>query len=116
MRTVGQALLVGIMAFAVATGLVRVAEAQPPIRIGATYAQTGSLAAMGQNQRRGAQLCVKHANNNGGVLGRRVELLAEDDQSSGNVAAGLYERLITRDKADAVLGPYSSPSPRPLPT
>ena len=41
-----------------------VAEAQPPIRIGASVAQTGTSAPMGQNQLRGYQLCVKHLNDN----------------------------------------------------
>jgi branched-chain amino acid transport system substrate-binding protein len=94
-----------LLAWAVAP----VTEAQPPIRIGATYAKTGSLAAPGQNQRRGAELCVKHANEKGGLLGRRIELLVEDDQSSGSTAAALYEKLIDRDKVDAIFGPYSSP-------
>jgi branched-chain amino acid transport system substrate-binding protein len=90
-------------------GSAPVAQAQPPIRVGATYAQTGSLAAPGQNMMRGSQLCIKHANDKGGVLGRRIELLVEDDRSDGRTAAAIYEKLITRDKVDAVLGLYSSP-------
>jgi branched-chain amino acid transport system substrate-binding protein len=58
---------------------------------------------------RGSQLCIKHANDKGGVLGRRIELLVEDDRSDGPTAAAIYEKLITRDKVDAVLGLYSSP-------
>jgi branched-chain amino acid transport system substrate-binding protein len=38
------------------------AEAQAPIRIGASLAQTGAFAALGQNTLRGYQLCVKHMN------------------------------------------------------
>ena len=85
------------------------APAQQPIRIGASLSQSGAFAALGQNQLRGYQLCVKHANEKGGVLGRRIELLVEDDQSQGAAAVGIYEKLITQDKVDAVLGPYSSP-------
>ena len=94
---------------ALAWAVAPVAEAQPPIRIGATTAQTGALAALGQNQLRGYQLCVKHTNDKGGVLGRRLELVAEDDRSEPATAARIYEKLIARDKVDAVLGPYSSP-------
>ena len=86
-----------------------VVEAQPPIRIGASMSQSGSLAVPGQNQLRGYQLCVKHANEKAGVLGRRIELHVEDDQSKGPTAAAVYEKLITQDKVDAILGPYSSP-------
>jgi branched-chain amino acid transport system substrate-binding protein len=90
-----------LIAAVVATGLSLVAdpraEAQPPLRIGASFSETGSLAAMGRNVHRGVQLCVKHANDKGGVLGRRIELLVEDDQSEGATAAAIYEKLITQD-------------------
>ena len=97
------ALLIVSLAFLATTG-----DAQQPLRIGASLSQTGSLAALGQNLLRGYQLCVKHANEKGGVLGRRIELLVEDDQSKARTAAAIYEKLITHDKVDAILGPYSS--------
>jgi len=85
------------------------AQAQQPIRIGASLSQTGAFAELGQNQLRGYQLCVKQANEKGGVLGRQLELVFEDDQSQAPVAVRIYEKLITQDKVDAILGPYSSP-------
>ncbi len=89
--------------------LAAAAEAQPPIRIGASVSQTGTYAALGQNQLRGYQLCVKHTNEKAGVLGRGLELIAEDDRSEPATAARIYEKLITQNKVEAVLGPYSSP-------
>lgn len=85
------------------------ARAESPIRIGASMAQTGSLATPGQTMLRGYRLRVRHANDKGGVLGRRIELVVEDDRSTGATAAALYEKLIVQDKVDAILGPYSSP-------
>jgi branched-chain amino acid transport system substrate-binding protein len=89
-------------------GLVPVGDAQPALRIGMSLSQTGPYAAQGQNQLRGRQLCVKHANDKGGVLGRRIELIVEDDQSKASRAVAIYEKLITQDKVDAILGPYES--------
>ena len=89
--------------------LAPAAEAQPPIRVGASVSQTGTYAALGQNQLRGYQLCVKHTNEKAGVLGRSLELIAEDDRSEPATAARIYEKLITQNKVEAVLGPYSSP-------
>jgi branched-chain amino acid transport system substrate-binding protein len=86
----------------------RAAEAQQPIRIGASLSQTGVYAAPGQNQLRGYQLCVKHTNEKGGVLGRQLELIVEDDRSEPAAAARIYEKLITQDRVNAVLGPYTS--------
>ena len=84
------------------------AHAQAPIRIGASLSMTGSYSALGQNQRRGYELCIKEANEKGGVLGRKLELIAEDDKSQADTAAQIYEKLITQDKVEAILGPYSS--------
>ncbi len=90
------------------TLLAAAAEAQQPIRIGASLSLTGTYAAPGQNQSRGYQLCAKHVNGKGGVLGRKIEFVLYDDQSQPATGVRLYEKLITQDKVDAVLGPYSS--------
>jgi branched-chain amino acid transport system substrate-binding protein len=59
-------------------------------------------------------LCVKHINDRGGVLSRKLELLAEDDQSQPATAVNIYERLIAQEKVDFVLGPYGSPMTAPV--
>ncbi len=82
--------------------------AQQPIRIGATTALTGEASIQGGYVREGYLLCQKHANEKGGVLGRRIEFVMYDDQSNGRTAAGLYEKLIVEDKVDTVMGPYGS--------
>ncbi len=84
------------------------ASAQAPIKIGASLSLTGTYAALGQNQQRGYQLCAKHVNEKGGVLGRKIEFVLYDDQSQPATGVRLYEKLITQDKVDLVMGPYSS--------
>jgi branched-chain amino acid transport system substrate-binding protein len=85
------------------------AAAQGPVRIGASLSLTGTYAKLGKNQHEGYQLCIKDLNARGGVLGRKAELVMYDDQSLPATAVRLYEKLITEDKVDAVMGPYSSP-------
>ena len=85
------------------------AQAQT-IKIGASVSTTGSFAALGQNQFRGYQLCVKRANDRGGLLGRKLELITEDDKSDPAAAVKIYERLIAEKHVDAILGPYGSSS------
>ena len=53
MSTLGKAFIAGVMMVALSIALVAVAEAQPPIRIGASLAQTGGFAALGQVQLHG---------------------------------------------------------------
>ena len=85
------------------------AHAQAPIRIGASLGLTGAYAEFGQTIQRGYQLCVKHANEKGGVLGRKLVLTVQDDQSQIPAAVAIYERFLTQDKSDLVFSPYSSP-------
>src|SRR5262245_1606913 len=83
--------------------------AQAPIRIGASLSLTGTYAKPGKYQQEGYQLCGKELNAKGGLLGRKVEFVVYDDQSMPATGVRLYEKLITDDKVDAVMGPYSSP-------
>lgn len=94
---------------AVSLGLSRIAQAQAPLRIGASLSLTGTYAELGQAQERAYRVCVKQANERGGVLGRKIEFAVEDDQSDAATAAAIYEKLITTDKVNAVFSPYSSP-------
>ena len=74
MSRAGKVFAVALLA-ALAWAVAPVAETQPPIRIGASLSQTGAFAAIGQDQLRGCQLCVKHVNDKGGVLRRKLELV-----------------------------------------
>ena len=97
------------VAIALAVGGVVPATAQGPIRIGASLSLTGTYAKLGRNQHEGYKLCEKHLNAKGGLLGRKVELVVYDDQSTPATAVRLYEKLLTEDGVDGVMGPYSSP-------
>jgi len=97
------------VAIALAAGGVAPATAQGPIRIGASLSLTGTYAKLGKNQHEGYQLCEKELNAKGGLLGRKVQFVVYDDQSMPATAVRLYEKLITEDKVDAIMGPYSSP-------
>jgi branched-chain amino acid transport system substrate-binding protein len=83
--------------------------AQTPIRIGASLSLTGTYAKLGQYQKEGYEYCMAEVNERGGVLGRKIEFAVYDDQSTPATGVRLYEKLITEDKVDAVMGPYSSP-------
>lgn len=84
------------------------ARAAPPIVIGATISETGPLAVDAGFQIRGMETAVEEANKAGGWLGRKVELKYYDDKSNTGTAVRLYERLITDDRVNLLIGPYSS--------
>jgi branched-chain amino acid transport system substrate-binding protein len=85
------------------------AHGQVPIRIGASLSITGTYAELGQTHERAYRVCLKQVNDRGGILGRRVELVVQDDKSEVATSLAIYEKLIARDKVDLVFSPYSSP-------
>ncbi len=93
----------------VALSFAAEAQAQSPIKIGASLSLTGTYGKIGIYQKEGYEVCADDLNAKGGLLGRKVEFVVYDDQSMPATGVRLYEKLITEDKVDAVMGPYSSP-------
>lgn len=91
-------------------GVVEKAGAQErkSIVIGASVAMTGQLGLVGTRMREGYLWWQDQVNRGGGLLGRPVEFKFYDDRSEPSTGAKLYEKLITEDKVDAVLGPFHS--------
>ncbi len=79
-----------------------------PILIGTSVSLSGSYAASAKYGLEGYQLFVEQLNKRGGLLGRPVKLVYYDDRSDANTGVQLYEKLITADKVDLIVGPYSS--------
>ncbi len=80
----------------------------PPIKIGASLPLTGDFSEPGSAAKLGYELWVEEVNNAGGLLGRPVEFVLYDNASDPDTAVADYERLITEDKVDLVVGPFSS--------
>ncbi len=78
------------------------------IVVGTSVALTGKYARTGQEQLQGFQMWVEEVNARGGLLGQQVKLVYYDDESKPETGAKLYEKLITDDKVDLLIGPYSS--------
>ncbi len=97
------------LAVVVVGGFAAPLAAQAPIKIGASISLTGTYAKLGSYTQDGYQLCAKETNDKGGLLGRKVEFVIYDDRSEPPTAIKLYEKLITEDKVEVVMGPYSSP-------
>ena len=83
-----------------------------PIKIGAAVSQTGAYSVEGKSTKEGYELWAKKVNEEGGIdvggTKRKVEVVYYDDQSKPETAIKLTQRLISEDKVDFLLGPYSS--------
>src|SRR5436190_10902418 len=79
-----------------------------PIRIGEFASLTGKEAAFGTSSHKGTLLAIEELNATGGVLGRKVELIYEDNRSAPGESATVVQKLISRDKVVAILGEVAS--------
>lgn len=79
-----------------------------PIKIGMTQPLTGAVAASGNYVANGAKLAVEQINANGGVLGKQIELILEDNKSNPREAVNSVEKLVLRDKVPVIIGAWSS--------
>jgi len=85
------------------------AIAQETIKIGAVLPLSkAAFAEAGEEQRRGLLMALEEINQAGGVLGKKVELIIEDDTGEPSVGIAACEKLLTRDKVVALIGGYSS--------
>jgi branched-chain amino acid transport system substrate-binding protein len=75
-----------------------------PIKIGAVLDITGAGASLGVPERQTLEMLADQVNEDGGINGREVELIIEDNQSTEDAAAQAATKLITEDDVDILLG------------
>jgi len=78
------------------------------IVIGEFASLTGSEATFGINSSNGVELAKQEINNAGGVLGRKIKTVIEDDQSKPGQPSSAVKKLIASDKAIAIVGEIAS--------
>jgi branched-chain amino acid transport system substrate-binding protein len=100
MASLAVALLIGVLAAR--------PEAQQTIKIGVIQPLTGAFAASGTYVSNGARIAADEINAAGGVLGRKIELVVEDNKSNPTEAASVAEKLIVRDKVPVLMGAWGS--------
>src|SRR6266436_6388431 len=102
--------IVGVIAASVGSLVVGldVARAQAPVRIGVIEPLSGPVAASGNYIRMGAEIARDWINARGGIGGRKVDLLIEDNKSDPKEAASAAEKLIVRDKVPVIMGAWGS--------
>src|SRR4029453_18386045 len=83
------------------------AEAQT-IKIGVNEPLTGAFAASGTYVVNGAKIAADEINAKGGILGKKLELVIEDNKSNPTEAAAVAEKLITSDKVPVLMGAWGS--------
>lgn len=86
------------------------AAAPEVIKVGAVFPMTGDVATFGESSKNAVSIAVEEANAKGGILGKKVEVIYEDDSNTPSNSANAIQKLISNDKVVAVIGSVSSKS------
>ena len=78
--------------------------AQEPIRIGTFLSVTGPAAFLGDPEQKTLEMVVERINAEGGVLGRKLQLIAYDDAGDAEKARTFAKRLLEQDRVDVIVG------------
>jgi branched-chain amino acid transport system substrate-binding protein len=85
-------------------GNVASGNASGDIKIGLSGALTGGDAILGSNQRQGVELAVDEINSAGGINGRKVSLVVQDEANDPARMAQIAQRFVAQDRVDAIIG------------
>ena len=88
--------------------LATVAKAEETIKVGAILAVTGPASFLGGPEARTLEMMVEKINANGGVLGKKIDLIIKDSGANPEKAISFTKQLIEEDKVFAILGPSTS--------
>ncbi len=111
--SVSRILALGALSAFLAAPAARAAPAGEPIRIGVITSLSGSFATFGGMEIAGYKVAVAEVNARGGILGRPLALLVEDDASNQNAALAAAEKLIGKG-VPLIMGAYASGVTKPL--
>jgi branched-chain amino acid transport system substrate-binding protein len=84
------------------------ASNEGPVGIGAVFPLSGTVAFYGTESRDGALLAIDEINAAGGLLGKQLALIPEDDEGNAEKSVNAFTKLTTRDKVSFVLGSSTS--------
>lgn len=78
------------------------------IKIGGIYPLSGGVAVYGVEAKNGVEMAVEEINAAGGIDGRKVELIAEDDEGNPEKTVNAYKKLTTKDQVKIIIGSLTS--------
>jgi branched-chain amino acid transport system substrate-binding protein len=82
--------------------------AEPPIKLGVVFVMSGPMGGYGHHGEQAVRLALDEINGAGGILGRKVEAIFEDDKLQVPKGVDITKKFILQDKVDFIVGPTSS--------
>lgn len=100
-------LLAALLLYFFISSPLNVSAENTPIKIGATLALSGKLASIGVAQQQGLELAVEDINRDGGINGRRLELVVDDNTGDQKIALSGVNKLLDSDSVDLLFSSFS---------
>jgi branched-chain amino acid transport system substrate-binding protein len=79
------------------------------VKLGLIMVKTGPVAAMGNSQSQGLKDYLHYVNDQGGINGRKIDLIHEDDQFKADLSVAAFKKLMVRDKVLAIVSCGGTP-------
>ena len=95
---------ISVMALTGITGCNSASSSGDALKIGASFALTGDVAIYGNAANNGAKLAIKEYNENGGVLGKQIEYVVEDNKGDEIEATNAFRKLVDKENIVAFMG------------
>ncbi len=83
-------------------------ESSDSIKIGGIFPLSGPVAVYGTECRNGVEMAIAEINAAGGINGKMIELIAEDDEGNPEKSVNAYKKLVTKDKCKIIIGSLTS--------
>lgn len=81
---------------------------EKPIKLGVMFVMSGPMGGFGKHGMQAVQLAIDEINDQGGIIGRKMEALFEDTKLQAPLASEIANKFILQDKVDFIIGPTSS--------
>ena len=107
MKRQNKVFTLSVAAAAVSFAMFSAAHAES-VKIGVNQPLTGAVAASGNYILQGAKIAADEINAKGGINGKTIELVVEDNKSNPTESANVTEKLIVRDKVPVLMGAWGS--------
>ncbi|MBO5137894.1 MAG: ABC transporter substrate-binding protein [Spirochaetaceae bacterium] len=109
MKRIAKIVLVAVVAFICFGMFVSCSkEDSNTIKIGGIFPLSGDVAVYGTECRNGIELAISEINAAGGVNGKQIVLVGEDDEGNPEKSVNAYKKLVTKDKCDVIIGSLTS--------
>ncbi|MDR2602739.1 MAG: ABC transporter substrate-binding protein [Spirochaetaceae bacterium] len=83
-------------------------KTEDSVKIGGIFPLSGDVAVYGVDCRNGITLAIEEINARGGVLGKTIELIAEDDEGAPEKTVNAYKKLVAKDGVNMIIGSLTS--------